>query len=208
MEGDFDFASIREAFAQFSSGFSEQYAGHFITDIWLGKHTALLEGEGYIIFGNIDAVKAVLDTLGLESGFLLSDDEPRRVQYSTHFGVDADEYLGMTLTRAHGGFFTKVSRASPVSFRGAGCGSGWSASAGSGSEVRLRIFLPFKQEEDADSNEDKVRAWFETTLSETVKLEGVEMDGLFIVGTDTLDEMDWKNDWTKGFANPYDEGFC
>lgn len=195
-EGDFDFGRIRESLSGYST---EEHGGYEIFDTGGGFYT-LLEGEDSVVKGSsVDATKAVLDAVGKGSGFLLHGEEPRTVQYGTHFGVAADEYVGMTLNRAHGGFFTHVDGSAPGAFRGAGWGSGWSASAGSGSTVNVRVFLSFQTEEAAKSIEDDVKAWFQTGLDERVRLESVERDGLYIIGTATLDEEDWYEDWTRPF---------
>ena len=132
MEGDFDFGPIREILSEYPS---EKQGGNEIYDLG-GRSIALLEGEGSVVAGDTDAVKAVLDTLERGSGFLLHGGELRRVQYADYLGVDPDEYLGMTLNRASGGFFASVKGGTPMVSHGVsntGWASGWSASAGSGS---------------------------------------------------------------------------
>ena len=114
MEGDFDFNSIREILSEYRA---EKQEGSETYDLG-SRSIALLEGEGSVVAGDTDAVKAVLDALDRGSGFLLDDDELRRVQYPDYFGVDADEYVGMTLNRAGGGFFTRVQWWAPVGFDG------------------------------------------------------------------------------------------
>ena len=201
MEGDFDFDSIRETLSEFSetlSEFSSEKHEWGENYDFGGYSIALLEGQGSVVAGDTDAVKTVLDALDRGSGFLLHGGELRRLQFADYLGVDPDEYVRMTLNRAHGGFFTSVSGGTPLVSHGvsdAGWASGWSASAGSGSGVKLRFFHPFQQEEDAKSNEDRVKAWFEARLDEGVKLESVEVDGLFIIGTATAA---WDDDWTRG----------
>ena len=198
MEGDFDFNSIREILSEYRA---EKQEGSETYDFG-SRSIALLEGEGSVVAGDADAVKAVLDALDRGSGFLLDDDELLRVQYPDYFGVDAYEYVGMTLNRASGGFFTRVHGGVRSELLGSGYGwaSGWSASAGNGSEVKLRIFFPYKQEEDAKSNEDHVRAQLEKALDDGVKLENVEVDGLFIIVTAT---GAWDDYWMNSYADPY-----
>ena len=207
VEGDFDFEAIRSVFTDgVKEGYlsSYTYGDHDIYDTG-GRAIALLEEEDSVVAGDVDAVEAVLDALAKGSGFLLHGEEPRTVQYATHFGVAADEYVGMTLNRAHGGFFAHANGSSPTRYRGGGWGSGWSASAGSGSTVKVRVFLSWETEDAAKSIEDEVKAWFETALDEGMRLESVERDGLYIVGTATVDEADWDDDWTRFFTNskPY-----
>ena len=199
MEGDFDFNSIREIL---SGSPVEKQEGSETYDLG-SRSVALLEGEGSVVAGGPDAVKAVLDALERGSGFLLHGGELRRRQYTDYSGVDPDEYVHMTLNRAGGGFFTKVSGGVPGHLVGSkhGWASGWSASAGNGSEVKLRIFFPSQQEKYAKSNEDQVKAWFEAELDEGVKLESVEVDGLFIIGTATAA---WDDAWSRGpSGGPY-----
>ena len=199
MEGDFDFNSIREIL---SGSPVEKQEGSETYDLG-SRSVALLEGEGSVVAGGPDAVKAVLDALERGSGFLLHGGELRRRQYRDYSGVDPDEYVHMTLNRAGGGFFTKVSGGVPGHLVGSkhGWASGWSASAGNGSEVKLRIFFPSQQEKYAKSNEDQVKAWFEAELDEGVKLESVEVDGLFIIGTATAA---WDDAWSRGpSGGPY-----
>ena len=199
MEGDFDFNSIREILSEYRA---EKQEGSGTYDLG-SRSMALLEGEGSVVAGDTDAVEAVLDALDRGSGFLLDDDELRRVQYPDYFGVDAYEYVGMTLNRASGGFFTRVSGGIQSDLFGSGYGwaSGWSASSGNGSEVKLRIFFPYKQEEDAKSNEDHVKTQLEKALDDGVKLENVEVDGLFIIVTATA--AAWDDAWLSGSASPY-----
>ena len=198
MEGDFDFNSIREILSRLPP---EKHGGYELYDTG-SRSIALLEGEGSVVAGDTDAVKAVLDALDQGSGFLLNDNELRRVQYPDYFGVLAGEYVGMTLNRAGGGFFTRVQNTSPTGLMGPGYGwaSGWSASAGNGSEVKLRIFFPYQQEEDAKSNEDHVKTQLEKALNDGVKLESVEVDGLFIIVTAT---GAWDDYWMNSYARPY-----
>ena len=198
MEGDFDFNSIRETL---SGSLSEKQEGSEAYD-YGRRSIALLEGEGSVVAGDPDAAKAVLDALDRGSGFLLDDDELRRVQYADYLGVDPDEYVGMTLNRASGGFFTRVSGGIRSDLFGSGYGwaSGWSASEGNGSEVKLRIFFPYQQEEDAKSNEDHVKTQLEKALNDGVKLESVEVDGLFIIVTAT---GAWDDYWMNSYAGPY-----
>ena len=198
MEGDFDFNSIRETL---SGSLSEKQEGSEAYD-YGRRSIALLEGEGSVVAGDPDAVKAVLDALDRGSGFLLDDDEPLRVEYTTHVGVAAEEYVGMTLNRASGGFFTRVSGGVRSELMGSGYGwaSGWSASAGNGSEVKFRVLLPCKQEKYAKSQEDHVKAQFEKALNDGVKPESVEVDGLFIIVTAT---GAWDDYWMNSYAGPY-----
>ena len=198
MEGDFDFNSIREILSEYRA---EKQEGSETYDFG-SRSIALLEGEGFVVAGDTDAVKAVLDALDRGSGFLLDDDELRRVQYPDYFGVAAEEYVGMTLNRASGGFFTRVHGGVRSELLGSGYGwaSGWSASAGNGSEVKLRIFFPYQQEEDAKSNEDHVKAQLEKALDDGVKLENVEVDGLFIIVTAT---GAWDDYWMNSYGGPY-----
>ena len=199
MEGDFDFNPIREILSGLPP---EKHGGYELYDTG-SRSIALLEGEGSVVAGDTDAVKVVLDALDRGSGFLLHGGELRRRQYTDYSGVDPDEYVHMTLNRAGGGFFTKVSGGVPGHLVGSkhGWASGWSASAGNGSEVKLRIFFPSQQEKYAKSNEDQVKAWFEAELDEGVKLESVEVDGLFIIGTATAA---WDDAWSRGpSGGPY-----
>ena len=85
MEGDFDFNSIREILSEYRA---EKQEGSETYDFG-SRSIALLEGEGSVVAGDADAVKAVLDALDRGSGFLLDDDELRRVQYPDYFGVDS-----------------------------------------------------------------------------------------------------------------------
>ena len=64
----------------------------------------------------------------------------------------------------------------------------------------MRIFFPYQQEEDAKSNEDHVRAQLEKALDDGVKLENVEVDGLFIIVTAT---GAWDDYWMNSYADPY-----
>ena len=197
MEGDFDFNSIREIL---SGSPVEKQEGSETYDLG-SRSVALLEGEGSVVAGGPDAVKAVLDALERGSGFLLHGGELRRRQYRDYSGVDPDEYVHMTLNRASGGFFARVTGGTPMVSHGiskTGWASGWSASAGSGSEVKLRLVHPFQQEDDAKSNEDQVKAWHEWALGEGVKLESVEVDGLFIIVTATAA---WVDAWIR--SDPY-----
>ena len=199
MEGDFDFNSIREILSRLPP---EKHGGYELYDTG-SRSIALLEGEGSVVAGDTDSVKVVLEALDRGSGFLLHGGELRRRQYTDYSGVDPDEYVHMTLNRAGGGFFTKVSGGVPGHLVGSkhGWASGWSASAGNGSEVKLRIFFPSQQEKYAKSNEDQVKAWFEAELDEGVKLESVEVDGLFIIGTATAA---WDDAWSRGpSGGPY-----
>ena len=198
MEGDFDFNSIREILSEYRA---EKQEGSETYDFG-SSSIALLEGEGSVVAGDTDAVKAVLDALDRGAGFLLDDDELRRVQYPDYFGVLADEYVGMTLNRAGGGFFTRVQNTPRPGLMGSGYGwaSGWSASAGSGSEVKLRFFHPYQQEEDAKSQEDHIKAEFEKALDDGVKLESVEVDGLFAIVTAT---GAWDDYWMNSYGGPY-----
>ncbi len=193
MEGDFDFNPIREILSEYRA---EKHGGYELYDTG-SRSIALLEGEGSVVAGDTDSVKIVLEALDRGSGFLLHGGELRRRQYTDYSGVDPDEYVHMTLNRASGGFFTKVSGGVPGNLVGSGHGwaSGWSASAGNGSEVKLRIFFPSQQEKYAKADEDQVKAWFEAELDEGVKLESVEVDGLFIIGTATAA---WDDDWIRG----------
>ena len=75
------------------------------------------------------------------SGFLLRGEEPRRVQYFAHFGVAADEYVGMTLNRAHGGIFAHAGGSRLGALRGERWDSGRSGFAGGGSVVNVLDFL-------------------------------------------------------------------
>ena len=201
MEGDFDFNSIRERLSEF--GFEKQEGSE--TYNFGSLIIALLEGEGSVVTGGADRVKEVLDALDRGSGFLLDDDELRRVQYVDYKGVDADEYVGMTLNRASGGFFASVIGGTKMDSGGkGGWASGWSASAGSGSEVKLRLIHPFQQEKDAKANEDKVKAWHESALHEEVKLESVEVDGLFIIVTATTTWEAWEA--CCSYDDPYSFG--
>ena len=192
MEGDFDFNAIKEILSGLPP---EKHGGYELYDTG-SRSIALLEGEGSVVSGDPDAVKAVLDALDRGSGFLLHGGELRRRQYTDYSGVDPDEYVHMTLNRAGGGFFTKISSGVPGHLTGSwhGWASGWSASAGNGSEVKLRIFFPSQQEKYAKANEDQVKAWFEAELDEGVKLESVEVDGLFIIGTAT---GNWDDGWIR-----------
>ena len=202
VEGDFDFDRISVGLEQHRSSYTHgEYEIHDAGRLVI----ALLEEKDSVVLGNADAVEAVLDALAKGSGFLLHGEEPRTVQYSTHSGVASDEYLGMTLNRSYGGFFAHVDESSPTGYRGAGWGSGWSASAGSGSAVNVRVFLSFQTEEAAKSIEDEVKAWFETALDEGMRLESVERDGIYIVGTATVDEADWNESWTGPYigSQPY-----
>ena len=65
----------------------------------------------------------------------------------------------------------------------------------------MRIFFPYKQEEDAKSNEDHVKTQLEKALDDGVKLENVEVDGLFIIVTATA--AAWDDAWLSGSASPY-----
>ena len=202
VEGDFDFDRIREIL----SGLPPEKHGKYELYDTGSRSIALLEGEGSVVAGDTDAVKVVLDALDRGSGFLLHGGELRRRQYRDYSGVDPDEYVHMTLNRAGGGFFTSVRNGTLMVSHGiskTGWASGWSSSAGSGSEVKLKFFHPFQQEKDAKSNEDQVKAWHEWALDEEVKLESVEVDGLFIIVTVTAT---WKDAWESGspfsFPNP------
>ena len=204
IEGDFDFNAIREILSQYPIPIpSEKQEGRETYDLG-DRSIALLEGEGSVVAGDTDAVKVVLEALDRGSGFLLDDDELRRVQYTDYLGVDAHEYVSMTLNRAGGGgFFTSIMRGSAMGGTGIsnkGWGSGWSASAGSGSEVKLKFFHSFQQEKYAKSSEDHVKAWHERALDEGVKLESVEVDGLFVIVTAT---GDWDDGWTRGSSYPF-----
>ena len=204
IEGDFDFNAIREILSQYPIPIpSEKQEGSETYDLG-DRSIALLEGEGSVVAGDTDVVKVVLEALDRGSGFLLDDDELRRVQYTDYLGVDAHEYVSMTLNRAGGGgFFTSIMRGSAMGGTGIsnkGWGSGWSASAGSGSEVKLKFFHSFQQEKYAKSSEDHVKAWHERVLDEGVKLESVEVDGLFVIVTAT---GDWDDGWTRGSSYPF-----
>ena len=204
IEGDFDFNAIREILSQYPIPIpSEKQEGSETYDLG-DRSIALLEGEGSVVAGDTDVVKVVLEALDRGFGFLLDDDELRRVQYTDYLGVDAHEYVGMTLNRAgSGGFFTSIMRGSAMGGTGIsnkGWGSGWSASAGSGSEVKLKFFHSFQQEKYAKSSEDHVKAWHERVLDEGVKLESVEVDGLFVIVTAT---GDWDDGWTRGSSYPF-----
>ena len=59
MEGDFDFDRIREGLSGY---LSEKQEGSETYDLG-GRNIALLEGEGSVVSGDPDAVKAVLDAL-------------------------------------------------------------------------------------------------------------------------------------------------
>ena len=140
MEGDFDFNSIREILSEYRA---EKQEGSGTYDLG-SRSMALLEGEGSVVAGDTDAVKAVLDALDRGSGFLLDDDELLRVQYPDYFGVDAYEYVGMTLNRAHGGFFTSVSGGIRSDLFGPGYGwaSGWSRVCGQWIRGKVEDLFP------------------------------------------------------------------
>ena len=104
------------------------------------------EDEGSLLIGEGSAVKTVLDALDQGSGFLPDDNELQRVDYVDYIGVDADEYFGMTLNRAHGGFYAFVMGGAITHFDGCCWSSGWSASMDSGSDVHLTMIFPFAQE--------------------------------------------------------------
>ena len=192
VKGDFDFESFRTLYEAWGLT-PETYRGYEVWGTGLGEaKLALLEDEGCLLFGEGSAVKTVLDALDRGSGFLLDDDELRRVDYVDYVGVDDDEYIGMTLNRAHGGFYAYVSAGAMTNFDGCCWSSGWSASKDSGSEVNLSMIFPFQQENDAKSQKDEVEAFLEINLSGVVPLDDVEVDGLFVIATATLTEGAWE----------------
>ena len=65
----------------------------------------------------------------------------------------------------------------------------------------MRIFFPYQPEKYAKSQEDHVKAQLEKALDDGVKLENVEVDGLFIIVTATA--AAWDDDWMSGSASPY-----
>ena len=192
VKGDFDFESIRTLYEAWGLA-SDTYRGYEVWGTGLGDaEIALLEDEGSLLIGEGSAVKTVLDALDQGSGFLLDDNELRRVDYVDYIGVDADEYIGMTLNRAHGGFYAFVMGGAMTRFDGCCWSSGWSASMDSGSDVHLTMIFPFAQEKNAQSQKDEVEAFLEINLSGVVPLDDVKVDGLFVIATATIEEGAWE----------------
>ena len=201
LEGDFDLAIAQEylddVFTQLTGSddpadFRENYKGYEIYESQ-GLALALLDDKDAIAFGDpSEAVRLLVDTVASGSGLLLHGNEYRITRYADYTGVDAEEYIGMTLNRLDGSFYANVGSGAGVAFDGCCWASGFSVS-GSGGELEVTVVYPFFEEGRAETQVEDVRVHIEGDLPDEAALEDVEADGLFVVGTAIVAADVWQD---------------
>ncbi|MCY4614869.1 MAG: hypothetical protein OXC71_00540, partial [Chloroflexi bacterium] len=177
VEGDVDFVHVRD---QLEDGDYDdnRYRGF---ELWEGAgwgrgSVALLEDQGRMVIGDVEAVKSVLRMLDSGSGSLLDD---------------ADSDLGRALKRAGAGWISSA-RAQCLDYAIRGCrAAGVSLRKGDDDYVvDITIAALFRNERTAESELDELENQIEEDSSFEFDIDDVQLDGDFVIVTASADEDD------------------
>ena len=186
LEGNFDFAQIRDDLGDEEGYEYEEYLGYKLwTHTWWGT-AALLDKGGYVLMGSEAAVKYVLDSLSRGSGSLLDLDKD-------------DTDLRRALKRVGNGWIVTAARGCGVrhipgcEYRGVES-VGIAISRGKEAEmINFKMAFLFDSESTAKSKSERrevqkfLRDEFYDELPRGVDIENVIVDGEFVVITATVD---------------------
>ncbi len=184
LEGNFDFAQIRDDLGDEEGYEYEEYLGYKLwTHTWWGT-AALLDKGGYVLMGSERAVKYVLDSLSRGSGSLVDED---------------DTDLRRALKRVGNGWIVTAARGCGVR-NIPGCGYpgiesvGIAISRGEKSEmVNFKMAFLFDSKPTAKAKSERrevekfLRDEFSDEIPREVDIEDVIVDGEFVVVTATVD---------------------
>ena len=185
LEGNFDFAQIRDDLGDEEGYEYEEYLGYKLwTHTWWGT-AALLDKGGYVLMGSERAVKYVLDSRSRGRGSLLNKD---------------DTDFRRALKRVGNGWIVTAARGCGVrhipgcEYRGVES-VGIAISRGKKAEmINFKMAVLFDSESTAKSKSERrevekfLRDEFYDELPRGVDIENVIVDGKFVVITATVDK--------------------
>ena len=177
VEGDVDFVHVRD---QLEDGDydDDQYRGSELWEgaAWRHESVALLEDQGRMVIGDVEAVKSVLRMLDSGSGSLLDD---------------ADSDLGRALKRAGEGWISSAQEEC-LGYEIRGCrAAGVSLRRGDSDYlVEITIAALFRNERTAESELDELENQLEEDSSFEFDIDDVQLDGDFVIVTASADEED------------------
>ena len=177
VEGDIDSVHITDRLDDGDFD-NNQYRGFELWEggAWPYESVALFEDRGRMVIGDTEAVKRVLRMLDRGSGSLLDD---------------ADSDLGRVLKRAGEGWISGAQEQCP-GYEVRGCRAlGVSLRRGDDdSLVEITVAVLFRNERTAESEMDELESQIEEDSSFEFDIDGVRLDGDFVIVTGSGDKDD------------------